>query len=113
MKYNQPLRLRYKCAGYALIGVGIFLCAFAAMPVRAVGNLAAGAGNADVKVLGTSNVHDWSMEDKDVACSVQVHVWSRQDIYAGVSLAAFTFYVSRPQFEERKIREWIPKPTML
>ena len=74
MKYNQPLRLRYKCAGYALIGVGIFLCAFAAMPVRAVGNMAAGAGNADVKVLGTSNVHDWSMEDKDVACSASLRM---------------------------------------
>ena len=27
------------------------------------------AGNADIKVLGTSNLHNWSMEAKDITCS--------------------------------------------
>jgi uncharacterized protein (DUF2345 family) len=71
---------------YSLI---IFLCAFVIMPSGTATHSAAGVGNADIKVLGTSNLHDWSMEDKDVACSVQF-------VYAAgktlpVSLTAFTF----------------------
>jgi polyisoprenoid-binding protein YceI len=71
MKYKQPLRLVYKYAQYASIGLVILLCAFSVMPLRTVSNLAAGVGNADVKVLGTSNLHNWSMEDKDVACTAR------------------------------------------
>ena len=67
----------------------IILCAFAVMPVRTVINPAPGVGNADVKVLGTSNLHDWSMEDKDVACSVQFTYGAGKTL--PVSLAAFTF----------------------
>jgi hypothetical protein len=89
MKYIQPLRLVYKYAPYALMGVVIFLCAFAVMPMRTVSNSATGAGNADVKVLGTSNLHNWSMEDKDVACSVQFIYGAGKTL--PVSLAAFTF----------------------
>lgn len=81
--------LVYKYVQYAFAGTAIFLCAFAALPARTATHKAAGVGNADVKVLGTSNLHDWSMEDKDVACSVQF-------IYATgktmpVSLTTFTF----------------------
>jgi hypothetical protein len=67
----------------------IILCAFAAMPVRAVINLSPEVGNADVKVLGTSNLHNWSMEDKNVACSVQFIYGSGKNL--PVSLAVFTF----------------------
>jgi hypothetical protein len=67
----------------------IILCALAAMPVRTVINPAPGVGNADVKVLGTSNLHNWSMEDKDVACSVQFMYEAGKTL--PVSLAAFTF----------------------
>ena len=89
MKYNQPLRLVNKYAQYALIGAVIVLSAFVVVPVRAVSPSAAGAGNADVKVLGTSNLHNWSMEDKDVACSVQFIYQAGKTL--PVSLAAFTF----------------------
>jgi hypothetical protein len=87
MKYNQSFRLRNSYVGYALIGVVIFSCAFAAMPMKT--NPAAGVGNADVKVLGTSNLHNWSMEDKDVACTVQFEYGAGKTL--PVSLAAFTF----------------------
>jgi hypothetical protein len=91
MKYNQPLRLLSKYAQYALIGVSMFLCAFAVMSMRTVSNSAAGVGNADVKVLGTSNLHNWSMEDKDVTCSVKFMYGAGKTL--PVSLAAFTFTV--------------------
>ena len=67
----------------------ICLCAFAVMSMRPVTNPAAGVGNADVKVLGTSNLHNWSMEDKDVTCSVQFKYEAGKTL--PVSLAAFTF----------------------
>jgi YceI-like domain len=89
MQYNQALRLVYKYARFALIGVFIFVYAFAVMPISTVAHSAAGAGNADVKVLGTSNLHNWSMEDKDVACSVQFTYQAGKTL--PVSLAAFTF----------------------
>jgi YceI-like domain len=34
-------------------------------------NRAAGAADADIKVLGTSNLHNWSMEEKDVTCTAR------------------------------------------
>jgi YceI-like domain len=67
----------------------ICLCALVVMSMRPVTNPAAGVGNADVKVLGTSNLHNWSMEDKDVACSVQFTYGAGKTL--PVSLAAFTF----------------------
>lgn len=67
----------------------ICLCAFVVMSMRPVTNPAAGIGNADVKVLGTSNLHNWSMEDKDVNCSVQFKYGAGKTL--PVSLAAFTF----------------------
>jgi hypothetical protein len=67
----------------------IILCAFAVLPAGIVVNPAPGVGNADVKVLGTSNLHNWSMEDKDVTCSVQFMYQAGKTL--PVSLAAFTF----------------------
>ena len=49
----------------------------------------AGVGNADVKVLGTSNLHNWSMEDRDVTCSVQFMYEVGKAM--PVSLTTFTF----------------------
>jgi hypothetical protein len=89
MKYDRPLKPVYRYARYALVGTAIFLCAFAVMPIKTSPNLAAGVGNADVKVLGTSNLHNWSMEDKDVACSVRFIYGASKTL--PVSLAAFTF----------------------
>jgi hypothetical protein len=67
----------------------IFLCVFAVMPMRTVTRLAPGTGNADVKVLGTSNVHDWSMEDKFVTCTAQFMF--EQGKTLPVSLTTFSF----------------------
>jgi hypothetical protein len=67
----------------------ICLCAFVVMSMRPVKNPAPEVGNADVKVLGTSNLHNWSMEDKDVTCSVQFMYGAGKTL--PVSLAAFTF----------------------
>jgi YceI-like domain len=89
MKYNQALGLGYKYAQYALIGIVIFLCAFAVLPVTTVSGLAPGGGNADVKVLGTSNLHNWSMEDKFVACSAEFTFGRGKTL--PVSLTGFTF----------------------
>ena len=89
MKFNQPLGQGNKFAGYALLGVAFFLCAFAVMPMGTVTRPAAGVGNADVKVLGTSNLHNWSMEDKDVTCSVQFIYGASKTL--PISLSAFTF----------------------
>jgi hypothetical protein len=88
MKYNHPFRLALY-APYAFIGTSILLFAFTVIPPGTIASKIKGTATADVKVLGTSNLHDWSMEDKDVACSVKF-------MYGGgkavpVSLAAFTF----------------------
>jgi len=89
MKYNQPLEQGNKFVRCALLGVAIFLCAFAVMPIGTVTRPAARVGNADVKVLGTSNLHNWSMEDKDVTCSVQFMYGTSKTL--PISLSAFTF----------------------
>jgi len=74
---------------YALIGLGIFLSAFAVMPARTVANIAPGSADADIKVLGTSNLHDWSMEDKDVTCTARFTYAAGKTV--PTSLETFTF----------------------
>jgi polyisoprenoid-binding protein YceI len=94
MKYNQPLRQGYKYAGYALLGIVTFLCGFSVMPIRTVSNRAPGVGNADVKVIGTSNLHDWSMEDKDVTCTAKfTYAAGKSSIPKGLEEFGFTFPV--------------------
>ena len=89
MHYDRILPVTYKYAGYALIGAAIFLCAFSAMPMKTAAYRLAGAADADVKVLGTSNLHDWTMEDKDVTCSARfIYVPGKT---VPTSLATFTF----------------------
>jgi len=65
-------RVPYRYIAYLALGSIIFFTAFSGLPVSTVIPLedrtADGAASADIKVLGTSNVHDWSMEDKDVSC---------------------------------------------
>jgi len=48
-----------------------------------------GAASADIKVLGTSNLHNWSMEDKAVACSAKFTYSTGKAVPE--SLAALTF----------------------
>jgi hypothetical protein len=93
MFYNRPLKLVYKYTPYVLIGAVIFLCAFSVMPTRAVVSLAPGAADADVKVLGTSNLHDWSMEDKDVTCSARFTYAAGKTVPTSLSAFTFTFPV--------------------
>jgi len=88
MIYNKPVRPAYKVARYALVGAAIFLCAFSVLPLGKV-TRAPGAANADVKVLGTSNLHSWSMEDKDVTCSARFTYEAGKTVPK--SLAVFTF----------------------
>lgn len=89
MYYNRSLKLVYKYTPYALIGAAIFLCAFSVMPIKTGSSRLAEVADADVKVLGTSNLHDWSMEDKNVACSARFTYAAGKMVPA--SLGAFTF----------------------
>jgi hypothetical protein len=89
MHYDRILPVTYQYVRYALSGAVIFLCAFSAMPVKTATNRLAGAADADVRVLGTSNLHDWSMEDKDVTCSARFAYAAGKTV--PTSLAAFTF----------------------
>lgn len=75
MKSILRVNVPYRLVAYLLIGSAIFLTAFSVMPVSGVvllkGPVANGSADADIKVLGTSNLHDWSMEDKDVSCTAK------------------------------------------
>lgn len=94
MKTNSYLPFSYRHMGYALIGVVLFLMAFSAVPISGVFNKAAGAANADIKVLGTSNVHDWSMEDKDVTCTAKfTYAAGKTSIPDGLNGFGFSFPV--------------------
>ena len=93
MFHNRPLNLVYKYTPYVMIGAAIFLCAFSVMPMKTGTNRLAGAADADVKVLGTSNLHDWSMEDKDVACSARFTYAAGKTVPTSLSAFTFTFPV--------------------
>src|ERR1700722_14615529 len=89
MNKSRSLDLVYKFACFAFVGAALVLCAFSARPFRKVHHSPRGAATADIKVLGTSNLHSWSMEDKSVSCSARF-------IYAAgkkipTSLSSFTF----------------------
>jgi len=68
MKSTQSLNLSYKYVAFSLMGIAIFLTTFSIVPPAGRNNIADGSSDADIKVLGTSNLHNWSMEDKAVAC---------------------------------------------
>ena len=53
MNNKRHLHFSFRNMGYALIGLTIFLMAFTIAPVTGGTNKAAGAADADVKVLGT------------------------------------------------------------
>ena len=93
MHNDRILHVTYKYVRYALIGAAIFLCAFSAMPMKTAMNRLAGAADADVKVLGTSNLHDWSMEDKDVTCSARFTYEAGKTVPASLTTFAFSFPV--------------------
>jgi YceI-like domain len=93
MYYDRPSKLVYKYTPYLLIGAAIFLCAFSITTIKTGTDRLAGAADADVKVLGTSNLHDWSMEDKDVACSATFMYSAGKTVPASLATFAFSFPV--------------------
>ena len=94
MKDKKRLDGSFSKMGYTLIGIAIFLMAFSVTPVTGIVNRAAGAADADIKVLGTSNIHDWSMEDKNVACTARfTYAAGKNSMPAGLSAFTFTFPV--------------------
>ena len=77
-----------------MIGLAIFLMAFSVVPVVGVHTRAVGAANADIKVLGTSNLHNWSMEDKNVTCTARfTYAAGKSSIPNGLEGFGFTFPV--------------------
>jgi hypothetical protein len=89
MNYTRRLHFVHGHVGYSLIGAVLLLCAFTVIPPAVVARFVPGTANADIKVLGTSNLHNWSMEDKAVACSAKFSYSAGKVV--PVSLAAFTF----------------------
>lgn len=55
-----------------VIGIAVVcLSGFTEMDLAPHTNIAVKPGAADIKVLGTSNLHNWTMEAKDISCSAK------------------------------------------
>jgi hypothetical protein len=86
--------MKHKTFLYSLAGIAIFLMAFSVAPLSGAHTMAGGTADADIKVLGTSNVHDWSMEDKDVNCTAKfTYAAGRSSMPEGLSIFTFSFPV--------------------
>jgi YceI-like domain len=86
--------MKHKTFLYSLAGVAIFLTAFSFAPLTRAHKMAGGTADADIKVLGTSNVHDWSMEDKDVNCKAKfTYAAGKNSMPEGLSVFTFSFPV--------------------
>ncbi len=95
MKNNRGLKFSYHFMAYSLIGIGIVigLTAFSVVPITGV-NRADGMAGADIKVLGTSNLHDWSMEDKNVSCMAKfTYLAGKPSMPGGLATFNFSFPV--------------------
>ena len=71
----------------------ILLTASSAFPPSAAMTIPTGTGTADVKVLGTSNVHDWSMEDKNVNCTATFMYAGKASMPTKLTVFTFSFPV--------------------
>ena len=69
MKKKFSLKAPVLHCAKCLPGLAIILLAAISSPLRAQDVYR--TGDPDVKVLGTSNLHNWSMEVKDVSCSAK------------------------------------------
>jgi polyisoprenoid-binding protein YceI len=86
--------MKHKRILYSLVGAVIFLMAFSVAPLAWAHKMAGGTADADIKVLGTSNVHDWSMEDKDVNCTAKfTYATGKSSMPEGLSVFTFSFPV--------------------
>jgi len=90
MKQNRILPFSSRYAAYSLIALAIFFTAFSGIPFSGIDKRNNGTADADIKVLGTSNLHNWSMEDKDVSCTANF-MYLPGNTTMPRSLAAFTF----------------------
>jgi YceI-like domain len=94
MKHNTFLPFPYRYMAGSLIGIAIILMAFSVVPFSRIPERFAGTADADIKVLGTSNVHDWSMEDKDVSCTAKfTYAAGKTSMPGGLETFSFTFPV--------------------
>jgi hypothetical protein len=89
MTKHRSLDLVYKVAFFALVGAALALVAFSPRASRTIHHSVKGVATADIKVLGNSNLHSWSMEDKDVSCSARFTYVANKTIPS--TLASFTF----------------------
>jgi hypothetical protein len=89
MTKHRSRDLFYKFAFFVLVGAALALVAFSARTLRTIHHTVKGVATADIKVLGTSNLHSWSMEDKEVSCSARFTYAADKAIPA--SLVSFTF----------------------
>ena len=89
MSFTRRLHFVHGPLSYTLIGISVLLSAFSIVPPAASARITPGTANADIKVLGTSNLHKWSMEDKDVACTAKFKYIAGKAL--PVALVAFTF----------------------
>jgi len=69
MKQKFSLKTAVLHGAKCFPGLAIILFAAISGPLRAQD--AYKAGDPDIKVLGTSNLHNWSMEVKDITCSAK------------------------------------------
>jgi len=93
MSFTRRLHFVHSPFSCTLIGISILLSAFTIIPPPSSARLAAGNANADIKVLGTSNLHNWSMEDKNVACSAKFTYLPGKTMPGSLVTFAFSFPV--------------------
>ena len=89
MTKHRSLDPVYKVAFFALVGAALALVAFSPRASRTIHHSVKGVATADIKVLGTSNLHKWSMEDKNVSCTARFTYVANKTIPS--TLASFTF----------------------
>jgi hypothetical protein len=78
-----------KYASYAITIAVICLTGFTGTDLAHNTNKATKPGDADIKVSGTSNLHHWTMEAKDISCSTKFNFLPGND--RPESLTALTF----------------------
>jgi hypothetical protein len=76
---------------FAIGAAVLFLTGFTGINLTHRNDKAAAAGDAYIKVSGTSNLHDWTMEAKSISCSAKFHFITGND--RPESLTALTLSV--------------------
>ncbi len=90
-KIISPRNAPAKYAKYAITLAVICLTGFTGIDLARNTNKATRSGDADIKVSGTSNLHNWTMEAKDISCSTKFNFLPGND--RPESLTALTLSV--------------------